>query len=142
MTRTRSRAASLAAGTRHGGHAPGVVLDRSLGLRYDGRVLLPGPADGVQGRGGPRPPGGRAQVHPGSLHNVAPRLYHRLADNVPKHQSVCIVAYTGHFTVSVVSKPLGRPAGTLAVAVVTTPGIVLLGTLILTKIPVRFQHMF
>ena len=39
-----------------------------------------------------------------------------------------------------VSKPLGRPAGTLAVAVVTTPGNKLLGTLILTKLPVRFRH--
>ncbi len=41
-----------------------------------------------------------------------------------------------------VSKPLGRPTGTLAVVVVTTPANKLLGTLILTKIPVRFQHLF
>ncbi len=77
-----------------------------------------------------------------NLHGVAPRLYKRLADNVPKGHSVCLAAYTGHFTASAVSKPLGRPAGTLAVAVVTTPGNLLLGTLILTKIPVRFRHLF
>jgi len=41
-----------------------------------------------------------------------------------------------------VSKPLGHPSGTLAVAVVTTPGNHLLGTLVLSKIPVRFQHTF
>ena len=76
------------------------------------------------------------------LHGLAPRLYTRLADDVPKGQSVCLAAYTGHFTASSVSKPLGRPAGTLAVAVVTTPGNKLLGTLILMKIPVRFQHIF
>ncbi len=76
------------------------------------------------------------------LHGVAPRLYKRLADDVPKGQNVCLAAYTGHFSASSVSKPLGRPAGTLAVAVVTTPGNRLLGTLILMKIPVRFQHIF
>ena len=41
-----------------------------------------------------------------------------------------------------VSKPLGRPAGKLAVVVVTTPGNKLLGTLVLIKLPVRFQHLF
>ena len=71
-----------------------------------------------------------------------PRLYGHLADDVPKGQSVCLAAYTGHFDASGVSKPLGRPTGTLAVVVVTTPANKLLGTLILTKIPVRFQHMF
>jgi len=76
------------------------------------------------------------------LHAVAPRLYGRLVDDVPKGQNVCITAYTGHFTSSTVAKPFGRHSGTLAVAVVTTPGNHLLGTLILTKIPVRFQHMF
>jgi hypothetical protein len=35
---------------------------------------------------------------------------------------------------------MGDPSGTLAVAVVSTPGNKLLGTLILTKLPVRFQH--
>jgi hypothetical protein len=76
------------------------------------------------------------------LHGVAPRLYGHLAHDVPKGQSVCIVAYTGAFNAAMVSKPLGRQKGTLAVVVVTTPANKLLGTLILTKIPVRFQHLF
>ena len=75
-----------------------------------------------------------------SLRGVAPRLYGRLADDVPKKQSVCVAGYTGHFTSAEVTKPLGRPSGTLAVAVVTTPANKLLGTLILTKLPVRFEH--
>ncbi len=51
-----------------------------------------------------------------------------------------MAGYSGHFDASEVSKPLGHPSGTLAVAVVTTPGNKLLGTLILTRIPVRFRH--
>ncbi len=76
----------------------------------------------------------------GSLQTMAPRLYARLAHQAGKKQSVCIAGYTGHFTSSEVSKPLGRPSGTLAVAVVTGTGNKLLGTLILTKLPLRFQH--
>jgi hypothetical protein len=75
-----------------------------------------------------------------SLRSVAPKLYKRLADDVTKKQGVCVAGYSGHFTASEVSKPLGDPSGTLAVAVVTAPGNKLLGTLILTKLPVRFQH--
>jgi hypothetical protein len=75
-----------------------------------------------------------------SLRTVAPRLYSRLADDVSKKQGVCVAGYSGHFTASDVSKAMGRQSGTLAVAVVTTPGNKLLGTLILTKLPVRFQH--
>ena len=75
------------------------------------------------------------------LQGMAPRLYGHLAhgDVAPK-QAVCLAAYTGHFTASEVTKPLGRQSGTLAVAVVTTPANRLLGTLILTKLPVRFEH--
>jgi hypothetical protein len=75
-----------------------------------------------------------------NLRSVAPKLYTQLADDVSKKQGVCIAGYTGHFSATEVSKPLGHPTGTLAVAVVTTPGNELLGTLILTRLPVRFQH--
>jgi hypothetical protein len=77
-----------------------------------------------------------------NLHSIAPKLYAQLARDVPKKQAICVAGYTGHFTSAEVSKPLGHPSGTLAVAVVTTPGNRLLGTLVLTKIPVRFQHTF
>jgi hypothetical protein len=75
-----------------------------------------------------------------SLRSVAPKLYNRLSDDLSKKQSLCIAGYSGHFTSSEVSKPLGDPSGTLAVAVITAPGNKLLGTLILTKLPVRFEH--
>ena len=75
-----------------------------------------------------------------SLKGIAPKLYAHMVKTVPPKQAVCIAAYTGHFSSDTVVKPLGRPVGTLAVAVIKTPGNELLGTLILTKIPVRFQH--
>jgi hypothetical protein len=48
----------------------------------------------------------------------------------------------GHFNSYSVVKPHGHSAGTLAVAVVKTPGNELLGTIILSKFPVRFRHVF
>jgi hypothetical protein len=75
-----------------------------------------------------------------SLRSLAPRLYRALSSDVSTKQSVCLAAYTGHFTQSTVDKGMGREEGPLAVAVVTSPGNELLGTLILYKIPVRFQH--
>jgi hypothetical protein len=77
-----------------------------------------------------------------NLHTIAPKLYGRLAGDASKKQAICIAGYSGHFTSSDVSKPLGHRSGTLAVAVVTTPGNKLLGTLVLSKISVRFQHTF
>ena len=77
------------------------------------------------------------------LRGMAPRLYGQLAhDDLTPKQAVCLAAYTGHFTSSEVAKPLEHRSGTsaVAVAVVTTPANRLLGTLILTKLPVRFEH--
>jgi hypothetical protein len=75
-----------------------------------------------------------------SLKGVAPRLYRLLTKSASPKASVCIAGYMGHFTSSTVSKPLGRPSGTLAVAIIKWPSNDLVGTLILNKIPVRFQH--
>jgi hypothetical protein len=76
----------------------------------------------------------------GGLKGMTPQLYDSIADQVGSRQAVCLVAYTGTFTSDTVTKPLGRPSGKLAVVVVTSPGNKVLGTLILSKIPVRFQH--
>jgi hypothetical protein len=76
------------------------------------------------------------------LKGVVPKLYAALSKSVSSKQSVCLAAYTGHFSSYTVVKPQGHPAGTLAVAVVKSPGNELLGTVILSKIPVRFQHIF
>ncbi len=74
------------------------------------------------------------------LKSVAPKLYDALSDQVPKGQSVCLAGYTGVFTQGMVTKPLGRSAGKVAVVVVTRPGNKVLGTMLLSKVPVRFQH--
>ena len=76
------------------------------------------------------------------IKGFAPRLYQRLSPVVSPKQAVCLAAYTGHFQASAVEKPFGRSSGSVAVAVVKTPGNDLLGTLLLTHIPVRFQHQF
>ncbi|HSZ36973.1 MAG TPA: hypothetical protein VK773_07765 [Acidimicrobiales bacterium] len=76
----------------------------------------------------------------GGLKDPAPRLYAFLVQHVPKTQAVCLAGYSGNFTQEMVMKPLGHPTGKLAVVVVTSPGNKLLGTVVLTKLPVRFQH--
>ena len=91
-----------------------------------------------------------AQTHPhlegvrkftvAQLNGPAPRLYAKLKDELPGKQSVCLVAYTGHFDTADVSKAFGRSSGSLAVVAVKTPGNDLLGTLILSHLPVRFSH--
>ena len=85
---------------------------------------------------------GVRKVSLNTLRGMAPRLYGHLSHDMPGHQTVCLAAYRGHFTKDEVQKPLGRQSGPLAVAVVTTPGNKVLGTLILDRIPVRFQHQF
>ncbi len=74
------------------------------------------------------------------LKGIAPRLYGFLVTQAPRTQAVCLAGYTGTFTKAMVTKPLGHTAGKLAVVVVTTPGNKLLGTVLLTKLPVRFAH--
>jgi hypothetical protein len=74
------------------------------------------------------------------MKSLAPRLYDYLADQAPRTQVICLAGYTGLFTRAMVEKPIGRPTGKLAVVVVTSPGNKVLGTLILKKLPVRFQH--
>ena len=74
------------------------------------------------------------------LKGPAPHLYAKLKDELSGKQAVCLVAYTGHFDARDVSKAFGRSTGSLAVVAVKTPGNELVGTLILARLPVRFQH--
>jgi hypothetical protein len=140
MNRTRSNVASLAAALVL---AATLLVSCSTARSDFGTtdascyLALPTAAKAVGGHGHLE---GVRKYTLSSLRNMAPRLYKRLADDVSKTQGVCIAGYSGHFSASEVSKPLGQPSGTLAVAVVTTPGNKLLGTLILTKLPVRFAH--
>jgi hypothetical protein len=74
------------------------------------------------------------------LRKQAPHLLDDLATKVPGSRSVCVIAFTGTFTAGSVSDPRGRASGHLAVAVSTTPGNHLLGTVIFTHAPLHFGH--
>jgi hypothetical protein len=74
------------------------------------------------------------------LHREAPRLFKSLSPERPSQQRVCVLAFMGAFTTKSVSKPLGRPAGPVAVVVLKTPSNQLLGTVILRRLPLRFGH--
>jgi hypothetical protein len=100
-------------------------------------LALPTAAEAVGGHGHLQ---GVRKYTLSSLRGVAPRLYGHLSHDVAGKQAVCLAGYTGHFSAAEVQKPPGRATGTVAVAVVTTPANKLLGTLILTKIPVRFRQ--
>ena len=77
-----------------------------------------------------------------NLRTIAPKLYGRLATTCPRSRPSASPATRATSPRRRCRSHSGQPSGTLAVAVVTTPGNRLLGTLILSKIPVRFQHTF
>jgi hypothetical protein len=74
------------------------------------------------------------------LRRQAPHLVHDLATKEPGAQSICVVAFQGHFTAGSVSDPRGQASGRLAVVVSTAPGNRLLGTVIFTRAPLHFGH--
>jgi hypothetical protein len=74
------------------------------------------------------------------LKERAPKFYADLSTKVPEGQSVCVVAYTGHFTASEVSDPKGHPSGPFAVVVATTAANKVLGTIIFKRVPLHFGH--
>jgi hypothetical protein len=59
---------------------------------------------------------------------------------MPRGQRLCLVAFNGSFRASDVRRPRGRPAGTLAVVVLTYPDNRLMGTFILRRLPLAFGH--
>jgi hypothetical protein len=63
---------------------------------------------------------------------------------IPPSHEVCLVAYRGSFTVGQVELPFGpippSGVGRYAIAVVTIPGSMLLGTLVLQHEPLSFKH--
>jgi hypothetical protein len=63
---------------------------------------------------------------------------------IPASHQVCLVAYQGSFTVGQVELPFGpippSGVGRYAIAVVTIPGSMLLGTLVLRHEPLSFKH--
>ena len=63
---------------------------------------------------------------------------------IPPSHEVCLVAYRGSFTVGQVELPFGpippSGVGRYAIPVVTIPGSVLLGTLVVRHEPLSFKH--
>jgi hypothetical protein len=74
------------------------------------------------------------------LKGTAPHLYKSLSGSAPASQSICVVAYTGHFQSGDVTNPQGHPTGTFAVVVATSPANKVLGTFIFERVPLHFGH--
>jgi hypothetical protein len=74
------------------------------------------------------------------LKRQAPKLLAQIPPERPPTQSVCTFAFSGRFTSTSVSQAHGRPAGPVAVVVLTKPSNRLLGTVILKRLPLRFSH--
>jgi hypothetical protein len=74
------------------------------------------------------------------LRRQAPKLVTQIAPTASTTQSLCVLAFSGHFTSTTVSKPHGRSAGPVAIVVLTRPANDLLGTVILMRLPLRFSH--
>jgi hypothetical protein len=75
------------------------------------------------------------------LRRQAPKLVTQLTLKGSSSQSLCVLAFSGHFTSTEVAKPHGRPAGQVAIVVLTRPSNELLGTVILGQLPLRFSHL-
>jgi len=74
------------------------------------------------------------------LRREAPKLAAQVSPKGSPKQSLCVLAFSGHFSSTAVSKPHGRSTGEVAVAVLARPSNVLLGTVILKRLPIRFSH--
>jgi hypothetical protein len=75
-----------------------------------------------------------------TLHRQTRRLFDELPHAPAPNQRICVVAFVGSFSKSMVSKPLGRPSGSVAIVVLKFPSNELLGTAIVIRAPVRFGH--
>jgi hypothetical protein len=76
----------------------------------------------------------------GELRRQAPKLVAGISAKGSSMQSLCVLAFSGHFTSGTVSHPHGQPQGHVAVVVLTRPANGLLGTVILRRLPLRFAH--
>jgi hypothetical protein len=69
----------------------------------------------------------------------------KIKDRVPAaaalgRSRICLVAYKGGYTPAQVSDPLDDQSGTYAVVGVNQSGSTVLGTLVLTRLPLAFRH--
>ncbi len=75
-----------------------------------------------------------------TLHKKAPHLFRRLSIQHPSPQRICVFEFTGKFTKEAVARPLGADSGRWAVVVLKTPSNQLVGTVVLSHPPLRFNH--
>jgi hypothetical protein len=104
-------------------------------------LALPVAKQAVEGRGSLA---GVRLVDTARLATRGDRAVRELLDQlpVPPPRNVCLVAYTGTFTLLQVEQPAGLPppegVGRYAIVVVTTPKSVLLGTFVVQHEPLSF----
>jgi hypothetical protein len=76
-----------------------------------------------------------------TLRTVAPPVYAVAVAPPPlRPRHVCLVAYSGGFSSGSVRDPHGAPEGPDAIVVLLYPGNRVLGTIIVTHIPLEFGH--
>ncbi|MDA8291277.1 MAG: hypothetical protein M0Z33_06300 [Actinomycetota bacterium] len=79
-----------------------------------------------------------------SLQEMRPRVVDLPTRVLHDRASVCVVAYSGHFTTARVERgwPVDAPSGRYALVVVRVPEDRLVATLVLDKVPLRFSRLF
>ena len=75
-----------------------------------------------------------------TLRKKEPHLFQRLSKQHASPQRICVFEYTGTFTKESVARPLGADSGALAVVVLKAPSNQLVGTIVLSHPPLRFNH--
>lgn len=90
---------------------------------------------------GPKHLKGVALVGLGALRAHDSQLYRAAVETSGRpSQSVCLVAFTGHFRADQVTAPVGEPAGRLAVVALRYPDNRVLATLLVPHPPFAFGH--
>jgi hypothetical protein len=75
-----------------------------------------------------------------TLRKEAPHLYARLSSQHASPQRICVFEFTGRFSKETVARHLGVDSGRLAVVVLKAPSNQLVGTIVLSHPPLRFNH--
>jgi hypothetical protein len=75
-----------------------------------------------------------------TLGKKAPQLARSLSIQPASAQRVCVFEFTGSFSKESVTRPLGVDSGRLAVVVLKTPSNQLVGTVVVSHPPLRFNH--
>lgn len=75
-----------------------------------------------------------------SLRQRAPVLYRAARTGAPADHQVCLVAFTGSFSASAVTDPVGDPSGGVAVVELGYPDRRVVATMVTSRPPFEFVH--